>query len=663
MALLKLQLLGEFRLSDKSGKLLALSSRKAQCLLAYLATRPRLCVSRIELCRLLWEHHDESQAQANLRQCISVVHKLVEPIAPDWLLRNGGQLHLNADEFEIDIEYLDTQIIPGEGDSDLRTSYGNGFLSGLTVPGQQLNDWLHLQRNQFELAFLDYLQCRLTAEIDAALMPEAAETARRLLDLNPMNEVVHCCLMQIFSELGQQHRILRQFQACSEAMENGGLGNVSAETTRLFQKLYHDTSVIPHVEVLSGNHAPEPVTESPANAIPAIAVLPFTTRLARPDPVKIGHALCEEVVHELRRFHGFRVISALSSRSLAGENPDFHNLGHLLGARYLVAGSIRQHQNRIRVSIELVDTVNGELIWAEQYYRALQDLFVLQAEIARDIAGTIEPEMLGHAYLLSTRKTPESLTAWDLVLHGDHNLFMQLGTRFNSNAAQQHYRQAMKIDPDYAPAYAGLAYSQCLELKECIAREPQAVADSMRQLAEHAVRLDENNPWCLVVLGRALQQLQEFDAAVRVYQKAVKLCPSSSKAHFGLGFGLSATGQHDEAIKELDCAIELSPRDPMSWSFHTVKALTHLYAGDFEQAAESSIVSTSYASANHWAPVVLAPSLTHLGRFDEAQRVLDQARRSKPDISIEQVTAAFQTENESDHEAIREGLREAGLTR
>ena len=185
MAMLKLQLLGEFRLSDKSGKLLALSSRKAQCLLAFVATRPRLYVSRIELCRLLWEHHDESQAQANLRQCISVVHKLVEPIAPDWLLRNGGQLHLNADQFEIDIEYLDTQIIPGEGDSDLRTSYGNGFLSGLTVPGQQLNDWLHLQRNQFELAFLDYLQCRLTGRDRCSTDARGRRNRSPLIGLEP----------------------------------------------------------------------------------------------------------------------------------------------------------------------------------------------------------------------------------------------------------------------------------------------------------------------------------------------------------------------------------------------------------------------------------------------------------------------------------------------
>lgn len=219
----------------------------------------------------------------------------------------------------------------------------------------------------------------------------------------------------------------------------------------------------------------------------------------------------------------------------------------------------------------------------------------------------------------------------------------------------------MDLDPDYAPSYAGLAYSLCLELKENIAEDVKKVEISMREMAEHAVRLDENNPWCLVILGRTQQQLKEYDAAVITYRKAVALCPSSSRAHFGLGFGLSTTGQYAEAITAMDRAIELSPRDPMSWSYHTVKALAYIYSGQFDLAASSSAISASYTAANHWAPTIQVPSLIHLGRYDDALKVLENAKKSKPDITVHSVENAFTTKFEVDALPLREGLIEAGL--
>jgi TolB-like protein/cytochrome c-type biogenesis protein CcmH/NrfG len=454
---------------------------------------------------------------------------------------------------------------------------------------------------------------------------------------------------------------MRQYQKCCQTLEQYQLGQPQEATVLLFQSLYYDTVVQPVFETETRKPDESQTNLSAYDAVPAIAVLPFNDLMKKPDAYSLSTALTEDMVNELRRFHGFRVISALSSLSLKGQNCDLKTAATMLGARYLVCGSIRQSQQKIQIAVELVDAENGELIWAERYTRKIEDLFVLQAELARDIAGNIEPEAVGHAYLLSNRKIPTSLTAWDLVLRGDHQLYQQLGTRWNSDEAQSLYRMAIEQDPDYAPSYAGLAYSLCLELKEGIAEEQQYVEKLMLENAEHAVRLDESNPWCQVILGRVQQQLKEYDAAVMTYRKAVELCPSSSKAHFGLSFGLSVTGQYDEAIESIDRAIELSPRDPMSWSYHTVKALTYIYSEKFDLAASSSEVSSSYTTANHWAPVLLAPSLIHLGHYDEALKVLEKAKRMKPDLSVHAVTEAFATRNEADTLAIQEGLMDAGL--
>lgn len=663
MGKLNLQLLGEFGLQTQAGDGIKITSRKARVLLGYLASRPGYSVSRIDLARILWERHDDQQALTNLRQTLSVLNQLLKHEHPGWLIKQSGFLALNAESFEIDIELIQRDLATAEQNhlETLAAMFSGAFLEGMAFHEENLSAWLDQQRQAIECLNIELRKHLLEMQINAESYTGAVSNAEVLVQLNPVDEESHCQLMSIFSSLGQRHRVMRQYQKCCQSLEQYQLGKPQETTVLLFQSLYYDTVIQPVFETETCKPVESQTILSAYDAVPAIAILPFNDLMGKPDAYTLSTALTEEMVNELRRFHGFKVISALSSLSLKGQNCDLKTAATMLGARYLVCGSIRQSQQKIQIAVELVDAENGELIWAERYTRKIEDLFVLQAELARDIAGNIEPEAVGHAYLLSSRKIPTSLTAWDLVLRGDHQLYQQLGTRWNSDEAQSLYRMAIEQDPDYAPSYAGLAYSLCLELKEGIAEEQQYVEKLMLENAEHAVRLDESNPWCQVILGRVQQQLKEYDAAVMTYRKAVELCPSSSKAHFGLSFGLSVTGQYDEAIESIDRAIELSPRDPMSWSYHTVKALTYIYSEKFDLAASSSEVSSSYTTANHWAPVLLAPSLIHLGHYDEALKVLEKAKRMKPDLSVHAVTEAFATRNEADTLAIQEGLMDAGL--
>jgi adenylate cyclase len=315
----------------------------------------------------------------------------------------------------------------------------------------------------------------------------------------------------------------------------------------------------------------------------------------------------------------------------------------------------------MQVLVELVDADNGELIWAEKYTREQGDLFTMNAELARDIAGAVEPETAGHAYLLSKRKTPDTITAWDLVLQGNHELFLQMGTQWSSRKARALYQRALKLDPDYAPAYSGYAYSLCLDLKEDICPDRDVVTRRMYEMAEHGVTLDASNPFCHVVLGRAYHQQQEYQAALANYRQAVELCPSSAKARFGLGFGLAATGKYDEAISEISRAQVLSPRDPFSWVFHTVKALSHMYAERFDDAEAAAGISSAYPKANHWASLVHVSSLVQTGRFNDALSVLQKARGKRPDITAHSFDNAFPVAGDVDPRSITDGLREAGL--
>ena len=659
MSQLVLQLLGSFELQSSDGFSIRIASKKARVLLAYLAAKPGYSCSRLEIANLLWEFHDEQQALTNLRQILAVLNGILSEQSPDWLERQENFLTLNPTLFRIDTDQ--TRNVPDsiEDLSPVAELFIGEFLEGLSFHEPGLNDWLNSQRELCQNQQIEWRSRLLSKQIDIGIYDDACPNAEALVQLEPLEENYHRQLMVIYSRLGQRHRVLRQYQLCCQILESHELGEPQVETKELFQSLYHETQIKPVIEAVPTSGANDEHSEP----IPAIAVLPFQELMARSEGVSLTHALTIEIVNELRRFHGFKVISALSSLSLKGQAYDMGTASSILGARYLVSGTVQQINHKVQIAVELVDAITGELIWADRFQRQFEDLFVLQVELARGIAGAIEPEAVGHAYLATVGKPIESMTAWDLVLRGDHELFKQIGTRWNSDQAQKFYQQAIEIDPNYAPSYSGLAYSLCLELKENIASDSKLVERKMLETAQEAVNLDNSNPWCLVVLARAQQQLKEYESAIINYRNAVELCPSSSRAHFGLSFGLSSTGEYDEAVAAADRAIELSPRDPMGWSFHIVKSLSYIYSGQFEKAAATAGIAATSPSANHWAPAVMAPSLVHLGRYDDALKVLDCARKMKPDITVDTVEGAFTTRNEADSLAIREGLIEAGLNR
>jgi DNA-binding SARP family transcriptional activator/TolB-like protein len=630
MAQLTLTLLGDFSVRGCNGDEFNISSKKARALLAYLAVHAGRKVSRTELASLIWERHDEKQALTNLRQTLSVTLKElkgedIKTGSSNWLHKDAGTLWLNLEEVEIDVSQyqLREAMTVSNGHNDDELLFHGVFLNGLSFHEVTLSDWVAEQRQYFQSKQAAALNILLAKKIAQQDYQQALITGEKLVSIDPIDEGSHQHLMTAYSALGQQHRVLRQYQQCCQALQACQIGQPQADTTKLFESLYHKTIIQPVFEIRPNTD--NNTLNNVLNETPAIAVLQFKEFAVDTVGFSLGGALTEEIVTELRRFQGFKVILALSSMALHNVESGLESASKALGARYLVSGAIRQHNNRIQVGVELVDAHNGELIWAERYSRSTEDLFTLQVELARGIAGSIEPEANGHACLLSNKKSPASLTAWDLVLQGYHHFYKQIGTQWSSNKARTLYEQALALDPDYAPAYAGYAYSLCLDLKEDISNNRHSVEQKMREMAEHAVRLDSNNPWCKVVMGRVLHQLQEYDIAIKNYRSAVALCPSSSKAYFGLRFGLSATGQYEEAVSAMDRAHELS--------------------------------------ANHWAPLIQASSMVHTGRYNDAMTILDRVHQSKPALTAGMVNNAFPVADNVNSASISEALIEAGLTK
>lgn len=653
MVKLNLHLLGQFCLTTSDGQTITVSSKKAKALLAYLAVSSGP-VSREKLAELLWERHDRVQAMTNFRQTLSVIRRLIDPVMDGWITVESQTIQLNTSYFNIDL------TAPNEK-SDVE------FLQGLTFYEEQLCEWLMLNRQYYRLETIRQLKNNLqqlcskqSGSVDD--YDQIQSLAKRVLALDSIDETVYRCLIKSHLDHGDRSQALQLYEQCLIALNQHSI-DFPQDETRLLHESITGASQLPSIEQSGGSRQPDHDVPAQTSDKAKIAVLAFHQDSSVNTGISLSTALCEEIVCSLRRFRELTVISALSSLTINSRAQSPQVAGQLLGVRYLVGGSIRQVGTKIQVAVELIDSSSGELLWAEGYVRQLGDLFSLQHELARDIAGALQPEAVQHALLLAKSKDPTSLTAWELVLKGNYHLYKQIGKKWNSHNARSNYQRAIDIDPDYAPAYAGMAYSLCLDVKESIAADRDEVLDKMKQLAEHAVQLDPNDAWCLVVLGRVLQQREEYDDAMVHYRNAAILCPGSAKVHFGLGFGLSAIGLYNEAVESLDRALELSPRDPMSWSFNTVKAFAYMYAELFDNAELAASASCSNPNANHWARIVQVPSLIHLGQKEKAFEVKRQALKQKPGLTVAMVERAFPVKNSGSTLSIRDGLIEAGLPR
>ena len=332
-----------------------------------------------------------------------------------------------------------------------------------------------------------------------------------------------------------------------------------------------------------------------------------------------------------------------------------------LRADYLIGGTVLQVNGRLQLSIELIDANDGIVVWAEQYRRPVGDLFSIQDDLSHSIAGAVEPGAMAY-FIRSLRNSPiESLSQWEVLARGTHELYDQIGTGWKNHRAQDHFEAALLRDQDCAAAYAGLAYSLCLQVKENLAEDADRALIQALEMARHAVALDEHDPWCRVVLGRILQQMECYQDSITIFQSSLSLCPSSAKAHFGIAFGLTAAGQYKQAKTAMNEALRLSPRDPMAWSFMTVRTLAELYSEDFEAADKSARLARNLPNASHWAQIMHIPALVNLGFKQEAAFLTEQVRGTKPGLSAAMVRQAFPSQKTGMDLPVFTGLIEAGV--
>jgi serine/threonine-protein kinase len=323
--------------------------------------------------------------------------------------------------------------------------------------------------------------------------------------------------------------------------------------------------------LVAGGIAPPPQT------IRSVAVLPFADMSPGGDQEYFADGMSEELINRLSRIEDLRVVARTSAFAFKGKNADIREIGEQLDVGAVVEGSVRKAGDRLRITAQLVQVADGYHLWSETYDRQLDDVFAIQDEVSRAIAGALKARL---GTTRASKPHTESLRAYEQYLMG--RFFWNQRTEEGLRKAIKYFEQALALDPEYALAYSGLADAYCL-LRDWGYDTSEEVRSKAADYATEALALDEALAEAHTSLGLILINRLEWVEAERELRRAVELNPSYAPAHHRHGRLLMYVGRREEAVAAVQRAVEV---DPLSPSINANAGQLLVAAREFDAAIE-----------------------------------------------------------------------------
>lgn len=409
------------------------------------------------------------------------------------------------------------------------------------------------------------------------------------------------------------------------------------------------------------SEAPPKVAASAAGAAPfswsrpGIAVLPFVNLSSDPSEDYFSDGLTEDVIAALGRFGSLTVMARNAVFPFKGKNAKPAEIGHELGVRYIVEGSVRRASGRVRINVQLTDASVGKLLWSHQYEEELKDVFAVQDAMTRNVAGALAVSLTEVEQRRALSKPTESLDAYDLVLRGRERLLRF--TRRSNREARQLLEQAAELDPKYADAYAwnGRAYMDVAEAGWT--EDPNAAAERALQLGRTAVLLDPDSVLGHRVMGLVHLARGEYERASAEIDRAIALNRSDSVGLMAQAEILLWLGRLEESIEANETALRFDPLPPVTPLLNL--ALAYYELRRHNDALRVLTRASERFPENPYNHALLAATLAQLDRPAEAKRERDTVRRLDPLFDAAAFGSRFQSR--AHHDYLHEGVVKAGF--
>jgi adenylate cyclase len=394
--------------------------------------------------------------------------------------------------------------------------------------------------------------------------------------------------------------------------------------------------------------APEPALALPDK--PSIAVLPFANISGDPEQEYFVDGMVEEIITALSRIRWLFVIARNSSFTYKGQAVDVKQVGREFGVRYVLEGSVRKADGRVRITGQLIDTATGAHLWADRFDGSLEDVFDLQDKVASSVAGVIEPVLQAAETARSSVRATNDLTAYDLYLRGYAMVF---SSARQIPEALRLMEQAITRDPHYGPALAWAAHCCNRLLLDGRSEDPAAVRLKGIEFARRALEVAGDDPSILANAALALAYFgEDIGAMMALVDRALALNPSFARGWYISGVLRIWAGQPDSAIEHIEDSLRLSPRARIGWALAQI-GFAHFFARRFDEAVPKLLLAIQEAPSNPHPYRFLTACYAHMGRLDDAREVLKRLRA----ITSVVVPSATPLRNAEHRELFLSGLR------
>lgn len=294
---------------------------------------------------------------------------------------------------------------------------------------------------------------------------------------------------------------------------------------------------------------------------PSIAVLAFTGPPGDPDADALARDVAADLVSELARSPGLRVVASQSSFQFAGGQTPLAEIGQRLRSRYIAAGTVRRDGERLRMVVELLDSQDGQVIWSSSHFVDRTTLAATQLALVGRIAGTLQTKVAGTEQRRALAQPPKSLDAYVLVARG--RAMQQRYTAQGMRDSRRLFEQALAIDPDYAQAWAYLGITNTVDIGLRLTGEwDERRLDEVLAQIRNAIALRPDLPIAYLALAQAQGLARNFDAMLAAAQRTCELSPNDAECFFILGHAQYRMGQVEAAARNFEQALDRNPMAP-----------------------------------------------------------------------------------------------------
>ena len=431
-----------------------------------------------------------------------------------------------------------------------------------------------------------------------------------------------------------------------------------------------------------------PVAAARAPRLPSVAVLPFHNLSTDPENEFFADGITEDVIAQLSKIRSLKVIGRGSVMRFKGQDQSLREIGVTLDVATLLEGSVRRAGSRVRVVAQLIDAESNQHLWAETYDRELTDIFAIQTDVALQIAGALEAKLTHEEQTRIRREPTDDIQAYQLYLQAKHCLTRW--TQEGTDRGLSYLEQAVARDPDYALAYATIAWAYTelalgvagslpageafRRAKAAVARalqidgglaEAHAVLGHLKYAADYdwagaeaelklAIELNPNSGEAYDFYGLMLSSLERYDEAIEMQRRAHALDPLAHR--MDIVTTLLRAGRYDEALRAVTRVLEVEPQLALA---HATIGWVYLLTGKPDQgtAALEKAVSLSPDSTLFLAQ--LGQACARVGRTEEAQDILRRLEEQRSQRYVPPYHMAYVYTGLGEHERAMDWLERA----